>query len=329
MKKILILTGIIALWLTSCSGDHKKILPESSGKTHNILLIMDDQDWKESIGDSIRKYFAVEFNDLPQAEPIFNLQQAAPELYNGIFKTVRDAIIVKKGDNPGIRFYKDKYAEPQLIAIIEGKDKQQIKELIHQHAKEIVQKFSDFEITNLQRKHRNALRNSQDIEKELGISIEIPDFFALVDHQKNFFWFRLDLKNGEQDILLYSVPLKDALDLSGDRVIYYRDSIGKKYIPGPVDSTYMKTETNISPSQIYTQINGQKAIETRGLWNMKNDFMGGPYLNYTITDPKHKRMIVAEGFVYAPAINKRDYIVQLEAILKTIKLKNEEKKEEN
>jgi len=320
MKKYLIISLFLGLILASCSNDKKKILPESSGKTHNILLIMDDQDWKESMGDSIRKYFAVEFNDLPQAEPIFSLQQAAPELYNGIFKTVRDAIVIKKGDNPGVRFYRDKYAEPQLIAVIEGKDKQQIKQLISNNAEAIVKKFNDFEITNLQQKHRKTLRNSEDVEKELGISIKIPDFFALVDHQKNFFWFRRDLKNGEQDILLYSVPLKDSLDLAGERVIYYRDSIGKKFIPGPVDSTYMKTETNISPSQIYTNINGKKAIETRGLWNMKNDFMGGPYVNYTIPDPKHNRMIVAEGFVYAPAINKRDYMVQLEAILKTIKL---------
>jgi len=105
-------------------------------------------------------------------------------------------------------------------------------------------------------------------------------------------------------------------------VVFYRDSIGKRFIPGPTDSTYMKTENNISPSQIFTQIHGKKAIETRGLWNMKNDFMGGPYINYTIIDKKHKRLMVGEGFIYAPAIDKRDYMIQLEAILKTIKLKD-------
>ncbi len=321
MKKYIFI-AISSFYLFSCSGDHTKILPESSGKTHNILLIMDDKDWKEALGDSIRKYFAVEFNDLPQAEPLFSLQQAAPELYNGIFKTVRDAIIVKKGDNNGVHYYVDKYAEPQLIVVIEGKDKTQIKQLIHDHADEIISRFKDFEIKNLQRKHRVSLRNSEDVQKELGIDIEIPDFFSLVDHQKNFFWFRRDLKNGEQDILLYSVPLKDEKDLKGDRVIFYRDSIGKKFIPGPTDDTYMKTEKNISPSQIIIKINGKKAIETRGLWNMKNDFMGGPYVNYSIVDKKHNRIIVGEGFIYAPAIDKRDYMVQLEAILKTIKLKD-------
>jgi len=322
MKKNIIITVILGLILLSCTGNGKKTLPESTGKTHNILVIMNNKDWKGEIGDSIRKYFAVEYTDLPQAEPLFSLYQSAPELYTDIYKIYRDAIIVKKGDKPGIHFYKDRFARPQLIVEIVGRNKEEIKKLIHDHAPEIVKKFKEFEIENLQRRHRVALRNNEDIEKELGISIEIPNFFALVDHQKNFFWLRRDLKNGEQDILLYSVPLKDSLDLKGDRVLYYRDSIGKRFIPGPLDSTYMKSESNLSPSQMMTTINGHRAIETRGLWNMKNDFMGGPYINYTIEDKKHKRMIVGEGFIYAPAIDKRDYIIQLEAILKTMKLKD-------
>ncbi len=322
MKTKIFILFLMALMAGACQNDHQKILPQSAGKTHNLLVIMDDQDWKSSLGDTVRKYFAVDYNDLPQAEPIFSLKQAAPNLFTDIFKRVRTVMIVTQGDKPGVYYYKDKYAEPQLIIKIVGHDKEEIKRLIRDYAKEIIKQLNDFEIKNLQQKHRLALRNNEDVEKELGISIEIPDFFVLVDHQKNFFWFRRDLKNGEQDILLYSVPLKDSMDVKGERVLHYRDSIGKKYIPGPLDGTYMKSESNISPSQMMTKINGKKAIETRGLWNMKNDFMGGPYINYTIIDKKHKRMIVGEGFIYAPAIDKRDYIVQLEAILKTIKLKD-------
>ena len=320
MKRLFFLTGMLLL-IISCSNDYTKILPESSGKTHNILLIMDNNDWKGDLGDVVRKNFAVEFSDLPQSEPLFSLRQASSNLFSGLFKIYRDVIIVKEGAEKGIKFYENKYAEPQLLVVIEGKNKDELKKIIEKDAGEIISKFKQFEIKNLQRVHRKSLRNSTDIEEELGIEIEIPDYFALVDHQKNFFWFRRDLKNGEQDILLYSVPLKDKKDEKGERVIFYRDSIGKKYIPGPLDSTYMKTEDNISPSQIVTMIDGKKAIETRGLWNMKNDYMGGPYLNYSIIDKKNNRMLVGEGFIYAPAIDKRDYMVQLEAILKTIKLK--------
>ena len=324
MKKILISIILLGFTILSCQNDQQKLLPESTGKTHNILVIMDDHDWKKSIGDSIRKYFASEFTDLPQSEPEYTLHQASPHLFSDIFKTIRDIIIIKKGDKNEVKFFKNKFARPQLIVQVEGKNNEEIKKLLYKHAQEITEHFNKFEIEHLQTLHRKTLRNNQDIEKELGITIDIPDYFALVDHQKNFFWFRRDVKNGEADILLYSIPIKDNLDLKGGRVLDYRDSIGKKYIPGPVDSTYMKSEPNISPSQVMTMINGKKAIETRGLWRMENDFMGGPYVNYSIIDKKNNRMIVGEGFIYAPAIDKRDYMVQLEAILRTIKLRNEE-----
>ncbi len=323
MKKFIFLNILSVYFLFSCQNDNQKILPESTGKTHNILVIMDDKDWKQSVGDSIRKYFASEFTDLPQSEPQYTLHQASPHLFTDIFKNIRDILIIKKGNKNAVKYYKDRFAKPQLIVEVEGKNNEEIKKLLYKHAQEIIERFNQFEIKHLQNVQRKALRNNADIEKELGISIDIPDYFALVDHQKNFFWFRRDVKNGEADILLYSVPLKDEQDLKGNRVLYYRDSIGKKYIPGPLDSTYMKSEYNLSPTQVMTTINGKRAIETRGLWNMKNDFMGGPYVNYSIIDKKHHRMIVGEGFIYAPAIDKRDYMVQLEAILRTIKLKKE------
>lgn len=319
MKRIFFIF-ILLITLFSCQDSDKRILPESSGKTNNILLIMNDKDWKTSVGDSIRKYFTTEFPDLPRSEPMFSLHQASPSLFTNSFKKVRSIFVIKKGDKNDYNIIKDKYATPQLIAFIEGKSKDDIKRLISQHANEIFKQFYDFEIKNIQSRHRVALRDNSDIEKELGIKIEIPSFFNLVDHRKKFFWLRRDIKNGEQDILLYEVPLSENIEKQKNLVTKYRDSIAKLYIPGPTDSTYMKTVTGISPSQMNLSINNLKSIETRGLWNMKNDFMGGPYLNYTILDKKHHRAIVAEGFVYAPALDKRDYMVQLEAILKTIKL---------
>ncbi len=49
--------------------------------------------------------------------------------------------------------------------------------------------------------------------------------------------------------------------------------------------------------------------------------MAGPFLNYTVVDKSNNRLVVVEGFAYAPATNKRDYMFELEAILKTLKIK--------
>ncbi|MDH5413846.1 MAG: DUF4837 family protein, partial [Flavobacteriaceae bacterium] len=94
----------------------------------------------------------------------------------------------------------------------------------------------------------------------------------------------------------------------------------KKYIPGQFDGTYMITEAAYAPFTKKTQINGKPSFETRGKWEVKGDFMAGPFLNYTIVDKENNRLLVLEGFTYAPSVNKRDYMFELEAILKTLKV---------
>ena len=49
--------------------------------------------------------------------------------------------------------------------------------------------------------------------------------------------------------------------------------------------------------------------------------MAGPFINYTVVDKKNNRLIVFEGFTYAPSVNKRDFIFELEAIGKSMKIK--------
>ena len=49
--------------------------------------------------------------------------------------------------------------------------------------------------------------------------------------------------------------------------------------------------------------------------------MAGPFVNYTVKDTVNKRLLVLEGFVFAPSISKRDYLFELEAIIKTAELK--------
>ena len=63
---------------------------------------------------------------------------------------------------------------------------------------------------------------------------------------------------------------------------------------------------------------GRTVIEARGLWEMENDMMGGPFVSYSQVDSVNNRVIVAEGFVYAPEKRKRLFIRQLEAAVQTL-----------
>ena len=51
--------------------------------------------------------------------------------------------------------------------------------------------------------------------------------------------------------------------------------------------------------------------------------MAGPFLNYIIKDPENNRLLVLEGFIFAPSTNKRDYMFELEAILKSLKIEQQ------
>ena len=46
-------------------------------------------------------------------------------------------------------------------------------------------------------------------------------------------------------------------------------------------------------------------METRGLWKMEHDAMGGPFVSHSRVDTLNNRVVVAEGFVYAPEKMKR------------------------
>ena len=50
-------------------------------------------------------------------------------------------------------------------------------------------------------------------------------------------------------------------------------------------------------------------------------YMAGPFLSYSVIDKAKNRVIVVEGLTYAPSVNKRDYMFEIEAILKTVKIK--------
>jgi hypothetical protein len=59
--------------------------------------------------------------------------------------------------------------------------------------------------------------------------------------------------------------------------------------------------------------------ELRGLWESVNDKMGGPLYEFSFVDNTGENVISVGGFVYAPEEDKRNYLRDVEAIVKTVK----------
>lgn len=82
--------------------------------------------------------------------------------------------------------------------------------------------------------------------------------------------------------------------------------------------------TDVRPLNVH----GDYTLEARGLWRMKGDFMGGPFVSHTRLDKKNQRIITAEIFVYSPEKMKRNLVRQMEASLYTLKLPDEKQQDE-
>ena len=48
--------------------------------------------------------------------------------------------------------------------------------------------------------------------------------------------------------------------------------------------------------------------------------MAGPFINYAIVDEMYNRILVIEGFCYSPSNEERDLMLDLEAIIKSVKI---------
>lgn len=60
---------------------------------------------------------------------------------------------------------------------------------------------------------------------------------------------------------------------------------------------------------------------------MENDGMGGPFVSHSRVDTVNNRVIVVEGFVFAPEKMKRGLIRRLEGALYTLNLPKEKEAE--
>jgi hypothetical protein len=327
MKKLLsILT--IAFLLTSCVGTDQKILRTSIGKINKVMVVVKMSDWTGDIGQEVRNSFGELMVGLPQPETILSVSQVAPNGFSSMMKGSRNILIISEGEKENFSVRKNIYAKPQTVVYVQAKDDAGIIKILQERKQEIRRIFLDSDIVFTQNifEDQKVESNKYKTLNNLGLSLLIPNKFKTVDDTGDFLWLRHHLtsgiaKSGSNNILVYSVPLMDESQVS-DSIVAVRNMIGKKYIPGSKPETmHMITEEAYTPFTFDAIIDGKKAYETRGKWEVKNDFMAGPFLNYTVIDKKNKRLVIVEGFTYAPSVNKRAFLFELEAIAKSLKIK--------
>jgi len=325
MKKLALVIPLILLVISSCKeGTKKSYLPESIGAINNLTVVVDNELWKGDVGNKIREHFAAPVVGLTWEEPLFNITNVPHSVFSGALRNTRAVLYVQKDSLSLGHIKTDMYATPQKIGVIKGRTNAEIIANLENKAAEIITTFKEQEITAAQKRFLKSLNKEKALENSLDISLNIPSMYKVGRKEDNFVWIDHQIPKGTVNIIAYSMPANSFRTDSTivKEIVKMRDSIGALYIPGPdVEGkiTHMRTEPAFSPNIFPATIAGMKAIEVRGIWDIKNYPMAGPFLTYIIDDKDANRKLVLEGFTFAPATAKRDYMFQLEAILKTLK----------
>lgn len=328
MKKISILVAICLLCIAGCKKnqkDEKKApmgaMAHSVGKINELSVVIDNELWKSNIGDTIRKFFGAEVPGLPQEEPLFSMRQMPEEAFYGLARKNRTFLWIKKGkeEKSNYSILTNKFATPQVGVVITGQTDDEITNLINKHHETIVSKYKLAETQEKQRRIKKSLEKIPQLQEKLGITLNIPTAYRIAIEEDKFFWIRKDISHGSMNLMIYELPIgivsKDSNTISS--IIKMRDSIGIAKIPTSEVGSFI-TEEAYAPYIYETTLDNKFTFETKGTWEIKDRFMAGPFVNYVIEDTANNRLMVLEGFVFAPSLDKRDNMFELEAIIKTV-----------
>ena len=324
MNKTHFLFLLFSFLFFSCTKKGDNLPRKATGKINTISVIIDDQLWNGEVGDSIRNKFASPVIGLTEEEPLFTINQYPAKLMEGFMTDSRTIIVVKKEEKNEFVVKKNQYASPQNVFHISGKTSADILKIIEINAPNIIQTIKETEITEEQRIISQSLLNTKTITKKFHISLKIPTSYLYVLQENNFVWLKKEITIGNTSILIYQVPIssikKDPNAIAN--IIKMRDSIGNLYISGTEPDTQMITEEGYAPYLFKIKLDSKETFETKGTWELKNDFMSGPFINYAIVDQEHDRILVLEGFCYSPSKEERDLVHELESIIKSIVILN-------
>lgn len=320
MSKTLFLFLLVSV-LVSCQKKTDTLNQENASDINTISVIIDDQLWNSEVGDSIRNKFASPVLGLPQEEPLFTIKQFPLKLFEGFSTGSRNMIIVKKNDKNLFQIKANEFAETQNSFHISGKSTNEILFLLEKHFAEIIKRMRETEIKANQLILSDSLQNTDKIKKKFNVDLSIPIEYDYVRRRKNFIWLKKEITSGNTSILIYQIPYNSIRDKNAvNDIVKVRDSIGKLYIHAKNNNAKMMTEEAYFPYFSKIKWNEYDVYETKGTWEMNNDFMSGPFVNYAIKDKANNRILVLEGFCYAPSKEKRDLMFELESIIKTIRI---------
>lgn len=318
----IVLVLFAAMVLSGCSGKGVNLKQNVSGKAGEIIVVANKAQWENEPGAALRRLLAADYPLLPQREVAFNLINIPENAFNNIFQIHRNIVILQVGDafpEAEISIREDVWSTPQTVLSLTAPTNEAADSLIASKGEVIFSLFEQAE--------RNRIIRASKRYEERGLRMLVSDMFggspyfptgySLKKRTKDFVWISYETTYTNQGIFVYSVPFRDSTSLTLDSLIAARNDVLEMNVPGMFEGSYMTTSIveGKEPVLKWMKYKGRTFGELRGLWEVQNDYMGGPFIDHIFYDKSGKNLIFLECFVYAPRYDKRNYLRQVESII--------------
>lgn len=298
------------------------VLP-SNGNINTITVVMPNQLWNGTLGQTVRDMYAYPAEGLPQQEPLFDLKQIPPEIFTGFAQSSRSVLWIGLRNSINVRIDQNTYAQPQTVAVFTAPTTEQLTEIIVSQSSKVIERLRKQERAERLRRIQKSTYTNHGLEEKFGLTITMPSAYKTLKEDPQASWFQRDIQNGHINLLVLSTPYDENIIAQQNLapIIALHDSIGKAFIPGRLPNSHLITEKAYEPYMYPTTLAGKPALEIRGTWEVQGDFMAGPFVLYIVNDKANNRNLILEGFVFAPSKAKRDDVFEAETILRSIQEK--------
>jgi hypothetical protein len=312
--------ALVAVFAASCNDTSELVKQNVGGKAGEIIIVANKAEWESEPGSELRSILATPYPYLPQSEPSYTLINIPHKSFTSLFEYHRNIIILKVDPELKAEFkaVEDVWAAPQTVIMITAPTKEEATRVIADNSEQLFNIINQAERNRIMRNSKRyedvALR--QFVADKFGGSPYFPKGYSLKKQTDNFVWISYETTYINLGIFVYRIPYKDETSVQLEQLMAATNDIMQENVPGMVDNSYMTISSEILPGLGVMKYKNRNFVEMRGLWEVKNDFMGGPFVIHAFYDKNDpKSIIVVEGFVYAPRYDKRDYIRQVESIL--------------
>jgi len=314
-----------------------------------VLVVMDTVDWNRSVGDSVRKIFTRPVYGLPQPEPYFKLVRIDPGDFGGNFKSYYNIVMVAnlsstrpsakymrsllgkenltkarsdKEDKSPFYVGKDVFLKGQNVVYVLANNEAALKRKLSEQQDKIL-KYFDRSTAKILRdriyfeSHEKKL--SEKVMEQVGLQMRIPEGYVFAKASEDFVWLRVPSEVADKNIYVARRKYVNQEQFSDEYLRSWRDSLGANSVKVDGDTAHYMISQSFMPLRGEVQnINSQYGKLCRGLWQLKDGSLGGPYISYVTTSKDQQFIYYIEGFVAAPSKAKRKYIRDMRSVITAV-----------